>query len=74
MVKQVIRGAVIVLVILILWRLAGGSIDGVVEMANAVVTTVFEALVKFANALADVITNVLGGGSSEEAATESATT
>lgn len=71
MVKQIIRGALIILVILILWRLAGGSIEGVVDMAEAVVRTVFDALVKFANALADIITNVLGGGSSEEAAAES---
>ncbi len=71
MVKQIIRGALIILVILILWRLAGGSIEGVVDMAEAVVRTVFDALVKFANALADIITNVLGGGSSEEAAAQS---
>jgi hypothetical protein len=71
MVKQIIRGALIILVILILWRLAGGSIEGVVDMAEAVVRTVFDALVKFANAMADIITNVLGGGSSEEAAAES---
>lgn len=71
MVKQILRGALIILVILILWRLAGGSIEGIVDMAEAVVRTVFDALVKFANALADIITNVLGGGSSEEAAAES---
>lgn len=71
MVKQIIRGALIILVILILWRLAGGSIEGIVDMAEAVVRTVFDALVKFANALADIITNVLGGGSSEEAAAQS---
>lgn len=71
MVKQIIRGALIILVILILWRLAGGSIEGVVDMAEAVVRTVFDALVKFANAMADIITNVLGGGSSEEATAES---
>ncbi len=71
MVKQIIRGALIILVILVLWRLAGGSIEGVVDGAENVVRVVFDSLVKFANALADIIGNVLGGGSSEEAATES---
>ena len=68
MIGKIVKIALVIILVLAVWRLAGGSADGLASLFETVLTKVGEFLNAIATKVADFFGHFLGGGSSEEPA------
>lgn len=62
MLGKLVKIAVVIIIVLAVWKLAGGSADGVASLFETVVTKIGEFLNAIASKVADFFGHFLGGG------------
>lgn len=65
MIGNLLKAAVVIIIVLALWKLAGGTPDGVAGLLENIVTQVGSFLNSIATKVADFLGHFLGGGASE---------